>query len=134
GIHSSRLLVAYRSPPWDSLRNVDIGLDCFPHTSGTTLFDMLCMGIPYVTLAGRAGVGRIGSSILRGVGRSEWIAHSRDEYIERLVDLASDIPRLAYTRSVLRNQLKASMLMDEKGFARKVEDAYRAMFERWAEK
>lgn len=133
GISANRLLVAYRSPPWDSLRKVDIGLDCFPHNSGTTLFDTLCMGIPYVTLAGRPGVGRIGSSILRGAGHPEWIAHTREEYLGKLVALAQDLPALSKIRAGLRDEMRASPLMDELGFARKVEDAYRDMFRVWVE-
>ncbi|MFW7342517.1 methyltransferase regulatory domain-containing protein [Pollutimonas sp. H1-120] len=133
GIARDRLTLMYESPPWDSLRKMDIGLDCFPHNSGTTLFDTLCMGIPYVTLMGRPGVGGIGASILNGVGHPEWIAHSREEYIEKVLELASDVPRLAHTRLRLRDELKSSPLMDEQGFARKVEDAYRKMFQNWVE-
>jgi predicted O-linked N-acetylglucosamine transferase (SPINDLY family) len=114
------------------LRGIDIGLDCFPHNSGTTLFETLYMGLPYVTLAGRPSVGRLGSSILIGVGHPEWIAHSEDEYVKIAVALAADLPALATLRAGLREQMCASALMDEAGFARKVEAAYREMFARWA--
>ena len=115
------------------LRGIDIGLDCFPHNSGTTLFESLYMGVPFVTLAGRPSVGRLGSSILEGVGHPEWIAHNEDEYADLVVALASDLPRLAALRAGLRAEMQASALMDEPGFARKVEAAYREMFRRWAE-
>ncbi|HUH60930.1 MAG TPA: tetratricopeptide repeat protein [Candidimonas sp.] len=134
GVGNERLLLMYESPPWNSLRSVDIGLDCFPHNSGTTLFDTLCMGIPYVTLTGRPGVGGIGASILNGVGHPEWIARSEEEYVDKVLDLASDVPRLAHTRLRLRDELKKSPMMDEPKFARKVEDAYRNMFQRWVER
>ena len=94
GIGPERLEIGFHSPPWDVLRGIDIGLDCFPHNSGTTLFETLYMGLPFVTLAGRPSVGRLGSSILMGAGHPEWIAHSEDEYIELAVALASDLPRL----------------------------------------
>jgi predicted O-linked N-acetylglucosamine transferase (SPINDLY family) len=132
GIEPQRLQVGFHSPPWDVLRGIDIGLDCFPHNSGTTLFETLYMGIPYVTLAGRPSVGRLGSSILEGVGHPEWIAHSEDEYIDKAVALAGNLPRLAALRAGLRAQMQASPLMDEPGFARKVEAAYREMFRIWA--
>jgi predicted O-linked N-acetylglucosamine transferase (SPINDLY family) len=114
------------------MRRIDIGLDCFPHNSGTTLFESLYMGIPYVTLAGRPSVGRLGSSILQGVGHPEWIACSEDEYIDTAVTLASDLPKLAQLRAGLRAQMEASPLRDETGFARRVESAYREMFSIWA--
>jgi predicted O-linked N-acetylglucosamine transferase (SPINDLY family) len=134
GIGRERLDIGFRSPPWDVLRSMDIGLDCFPHNSGTTLFESLYMGVPFVTLAGRPSVGRLGSSILEGVGHPEWIARSEEEYIEQAVALASDLPKLAGIRANLRQEMQASPLMDEVGFARKVEDAYRDMFKRWADR
>jgi predicted O-linked N-acetylglucosamine transferase (SPINDLY family) len=115
------------------LRGIDIGLDCFPHNSGTTLFETLYMGIPYVTLAGRPSVGRLGSSILEGVGHPEWITRTEEEYIEKAVAVASDLPKLATLRLGLRGEMQSSALMDEAGFARKVEAAYRAMWTGWCE-
>jgi protein O-GlcNAc transferase len=132
GIEPDRLQIGFHSPPWDVLRGIDIALDCFPHNSGTTLFESLYMGVPYVTLAGRPSVGRLGSSILIGLGRPEWIATSEEEYADKCVSLASDVPALAALRAGLRSEMRASALMDETGFARKVESAYREMFERWA--
>ena len=133
GIDPARLLIGCHSPPWDVLRSLDIGLDCFPHNSGTTLFEMLYMGVPYVTLAGRPSVGRLGSAILQGVGRPEWVAESESAYVEQAVALARDLPRLASLRARLRADMQASPLMDEPGFARHVEDAYAQMFERWSQ-
>ena len=131
GIDPERLDIGFNSPPWDVLRGIDIGLDCFPHNSGTTLFETLYMGLPFVTLAGRPSVGRIGSAILHGVGHPEWIAHSEDDYVDKVLALANDLPALAQQRATLRAQMQASALMDEVGFARQVELAYGQMFDRW---
>jgi len=133
GIEPSQLDIGFHSPPWDTLRSLDIGLDCFPHNSGTTLFETLYMGVPFVTLAGRPSVGRLGSSILAGVGHPEWIANTEEEYVAKVVALAGDIPRLAEIRSGLRQQMQGSALMDEAGFTREVENAYRAMWEKWCD-
>ncbi len=131
GIGSERLEIGFGTPPWDILRSIDIGLDCFPHNSGTTLFETLYMGIPYVTLAGRPGVGLLGSSILHGVQHPEWIAQSEEDYIEKVLALAGDSHQLARIRAGLRQEMQSSALMDEAGFARKVEGAYRAMWQKW---
>lgn len=132
GIDPKRLDIGYHSPPWDIIRDIDIGLDCFPHNSGTTLFENLYMGVPFITYAHRPGVGRIGSSILSGINRYEWIAHSQEEYVEKLVTLASDIPGLVKIRTTLRKEMQNSPLMDEQGFTITVENAYLAMFKKWA--
>jgi len=131
GIARDRLLIGYHTPPWNTVRGIDIGLDCFPHNSGTTLFESLYMGVPYVTLADRPSVGCLGGSILHGIGHPEWIAATEDEYVEKAATLAADPAGLASLRAGLRQQMQASALMDEPGFARQVEAAFRAMFERW---
>ena len=133
GVAPGRLSIGCHSPPWDVMRGIDIGLDCFPHNSGTTLFEMLYLGIPFVTLAGRPSVGRIGSAILQGVGEPGWIATTAQDYVGKLAALAADLPALARTRQRLRSQMQASPLMDEAGFARQVEDAFVQMFERWSQ-
>lgn len=133
GIDASQLDIGFHSPPWDTLRSLDIGLDCFPHNSGTTLFETLYMGVPFVTLAGRPSVGRLGSSILVGAGRPEWIANTEEEYVDKVVALAQDIPRLAEIRSGLRQEMQNSALMDEVGFTHEVERAYRSMWEKWCD-
>lgn len=134
GIDRNRLAIGYHSPPWDVLRNIDIGLDCFPHNSGTTLFENLYMGIPFITLADKPGVGRLGSSILEGVGYPDWIAFDENEYIDKTIALASNLPELASIRAGLREKMQNGPLMDEQGFTKKVEDAYRSMFRQWHEK
>ena len=133
GIDEERLDIGYDSPPWDVLRNIDISLDCFPHNSGTTLFESLYMGIPFITLAGRPGVGRLGSSILNGIQHGEWIAHNENEYIQKAINLASDIDGLNYHRIHLRREMENSPLMDDIFFAETVENAYCSMFRKWAD-
>ncbi len=133
GTNPEQLDIGFTSPPWDLLRGIDIGLDCFPHNSGTTLIETLYMGAPFITLADRPSVGRLGGSILDGIGHPEWIAHTEDEYIEKAVALAVNIPKLTTLRAGLRQEMKQSPLMDEPGFARKVEAAYQEMFAKWCE-
>jgi len=134
GTARDRLEIGCSSPPWDVLRGIDIGLDCFPHNSGTTLFETLYMGVPFITLAGRPSVGRVGSSILHGAGHPEWIAESEADYVAKAVGLAGDVDHLAEVRSALRGQIERSPLRDEEGFAVRVEEAYRRMWKNWCEK
>ena len=49
-ISCERLDFYYKTPPWDSMRQIDIALDCFPHNSGTTLMEHLYMGNPFITI------------------------------------------------------------------------------------
>ena len=133
GVAPERIEPGCHSPPWNVLRQIDITLDCFPQNCGTTLFESLYMGIPFVTLADRISVGRMGSSILTGLGHPEWIARTEEDYVAKVTDLAADLKNLADLRQRLRSEMHASMLMDEAGFARQVEQAYRQMFALWAD-
>lgn len=133
GIERQRLEIGCTSPAWDVLRAMDIGLDCFPHNSGVTLVETLYMGVPYVTLADRPSVGRIGASVLQSIGHPEWIADNEEAYIRKVVELASDLPALQATRDTLRAEMHASPLMNEPAFARKFEAALRGMFTNWCE-
>ena len=90
------------------------------------------MGIPFITLAERPGLGRCGSTILESVGHPEWIAQSEEEYIKKAVKLASDLTALAHLRAGLREKMKASPLMDEIGFTRRIETAFQEMFVKWS--
>lgn len=131
GIEAQRLSVDHHSPPWDTLRGIDITLDCFPHNSGTTLFESLYMGVPFVTLAGRPGVGRLGNAILQGAGLPQWVADSEAAYVALAVQRATDLGALGALRADLRTRMANSALMDEAAFARSVEAAYRSMWQRY---
>jgi len=128
-----RLEIGYHSPPWDVLRRIDIGLDCFPHNSGTTLIESLFMGVPFITLAERPSVGRIGSMMLVGANHSEWIAKDENDYVDKAVALATDMTRLVGIRTRLRSELQEGPWRDEIGFTHRIEDAYRGMWRRWCE-
>ena len=131
GIPSDRLIFSDKSPPWDTMREMDIALDCFPHNSGTTLIEHLYMGNPFITYSNRPSVGKIGASILTTLGHREWIATSEQEYIDKAVALASDTEKLAEIRNTLRTKLKTSPIMDQKGFVRELENTYQAMWNNW---
>jgi predicted O-linked N-acetylglucosamine transferase (SPINDLY family) len=101
---------------------MDIALDTFPCAGGTTTLDALWMGVPVVSIAGERPFSRGGASILGNLGFPEWLAGNPLDYVERAVDLASDLGRLQAIRSRLRERMAASALMDAPAFARSMED------------
>jgi predicted O-linked N-acetylglucosamine transferase (SPINDLY family) len=107
---------------------IDLALDPFPYNGTTTTFESLWMGIPMVTLVGQVHAARVGYSILAGIGASELVAQTLEEYVEKAVALARDRERIGLYRARLRNMLRESPLMNGKSFAASVEKAY---FEMW---
>ena len=107
---------------------VDLALDPFPYNGTTTTFESLWMGVPMVTLIGQVHAGRVGHSILSGIGLDELSCPDVTRYAEAAVALARDVPRIGAYRSTLRDRLSRSPLMDAKSFAQSVESAY---FDMW---
>jgi predicted O-linked N-acetylglucosamine transferase (SPINDLY family) len=110
---------------------IDIALDPFPSNGGTTSMDTLWMGVPLITKAGDQFFARLGTTILGHAGLPELIAQTPDEYVDLAVNLATDRSRLRNLRHRLRERVAATPLMDDKAFARNMEDAYRSMWRMW---
>ncbi|HEY3850376.1 MAG TPA: hypothetical protein VGL87_05370, partial [Steroidobacteraceae bacterium] len=110
---------------------VDVALDPFPFTGSTTTFEALWMGVPVVTLAGRAMAGRWSASILHALRLDELVAGSRDEYVRLARELATDPERLGALRAGLRARVSGSPMCNGKARARQVERIYRALWRRW---
>lgn len=110
---------------------VDIALDVFPYNGAATTCEALWMGVPVITLAGPTHISRVGASILSHAGLDELVANSAQEYAQKALQLARDADRLRTLRAGMRERLRSSALLDARGFARSLENAYRAMLDRW---
>ena len=110
---------------------IDVMLDSHPFSGHTVGCHALWMGVPVVTLAGKAHCSRLLSSVLMNLGCPEWIAQTHEEYLGIATALAADRVRLAGIRAGLRAQMEASPLMNAPRFARNVEAACRAMWRTW---
>jgi predicted O-linked N-acetylglucosamine transferase (SPINDLY family)/SAM-dependent methyltransferase len=107
---------------------VDMILDTFPFSGGTTTCEALWMGVPTLTLLSDTLIGRQGASMLTCAGLSDWVAETADEYVEKAVTFANDLPALAATRLGLRAQVLQSPLMDAALFA---QDFEKLLFSLW---
>ncbi|MGH8352638.1 MAG: tetratricopeptide repeat protein [Pseudomonas sp.] len=131
GIAAERVILRFSTPAHEAMREIDIILDCFPHNSGTTLYEALWQGLPFVSLKHRPTMGRMGATILHGLGRPEWAVDTPEEYLDVACALASDRPALRALHRGLRAEMQASRLCDGAAFALSMERAYRQMWERY---
>jgi predicted O-linked N-acetylglucosamine transferase (SPINDLY family) len=136
GIGGDRIEFSPFAPGWGRhmllYNRLDIALDTVPFNSGTTAFDALWMGMPLVTLEGDWGGGRMGSGVLNGLGRPEWIARSEEEYVAIVVGLARDVEGRRLMRKTQRALMAGGPLCDRSGVARDLGEAFEAMFDEWA--
>jgi len=95
---------------------IDISLDTFPLTGGTTTCEATWMGVPVVSLVGESFHQRISYSVLMQCGLEELCAFTPEDYVAKGVALAGDVPRLRTMRHGLRDVLMASPLCDEPRF------------------
>ena len=138
GVDSGRVeLIAWTESYEEHLElysKVDIALDTFPHGGHTTTCEGLWMGVPAVTVAGRAYAGRVTVSLLSIIGLSDLVASDADAYVEIATALARDGDRLARLRRSLRAAMAASPLCDPRRIASEMEDAYRMMWRRYVQR
>jgi predicted O-linked N-acetylglucosamine transferase (SPINDLY family) len=110
---------------------VDMILDTFPFTGGTTTCEALWMGVPTLTLTGNTLLARQGVSLLSAVGLHDWIAADEQMYVDKAISYAQQLPALAQLRTQLRSMLQRSPLVDAPRFARHFSYALQSM---WREK
>lgn len=107
---------------------VDIVLDTFPFTGGTTTCEALWMGVPTLTLQGRSMIERQGVAMMHAVDLPDWVAENHDEFVSKAVAFASDAPSLAVLRSSLRPRLPQTALFNGKLFAQHFEEALQSVW------
>lgn len=102
---------------------VDIALDTFPYNGTTTTCEALWMGVPVLSLEGKHHAGRVGVSLLGAAGLADWVASTRESFVDAAKSRAADVAGLGHLRSVLRNRIAGSSLCDATGFVRRLETA-----------
>jgi len=96
---------------------LDITLDPFPLTGGTTTCEALWMGVPVINLRGKALYERLSYSILNNVGLPHHSADNLDDYVALAVDLAKDHAQRLELRHTLRERMRNSPLGQNEQFA-----------------
>lgn len=114
--------------PRDSARqyltyhDIDIVLDAFPLTGGTTTCDALWMGVPVVTLTGAGFHSRMSATFLHAV-ELDWLAcPNADAYVDAAAQLAADATLLDALRQSIRPRFEAATVDYAASFARWLED------------
>ena len=133
GIPASQLdLVALRNDnQYLTYHRIDIALDPFPLTGGTTTFDVLWMGLPVVSMVGASFKSRMGVGMLSYLGRTEWLAHTPEDYVRIAQGLAGDVQALNAQRLNGRTELEQSPLMREDIYSHFFGEGLRAMWIQW---
>ena len=106
----------------DCYNDIDISLDTFPLSGGTTTCEATWMGVPVVTLVGESFHQRISYGYLMHCGLEELCAFTPEDYVDRAVRLAGDRDRLLAWRHGLREVMRRSPLCDVERFLFEFQD------------
>ena len=120
GVSPSRLILFGASSHQAMLEeygDIDIALDTFPFSGGTTTCEALWMGVPVVTLRGDRPVARQSAAMLRAIGLAELAADTPEQLADLCAGLAADRQRLSTLRQQMRSRMQASALFDAEQFA-----------------
>lgn len=136
GMDRQRLILYPRMGLQDYLclhHRVDLLLDTYPYSGGTTTHYGLWMGVPTLTLAGPTLPSRQGASHLCAMGLDAFVATDQETYVSRAVAWANQLDELARVRAGLRSRLMDSEPRDSAGasLAQALANAWRTIWRRW---
>jgi protein O-GlcNAc transferase len=122
GVSSERLyFLDNRAQAIDHLscyNQLDMTLDTFPVTGGTTTCDAAWMGVPVVTLVGDGIHQRVSYAILDRLGLNELCTKTVDEFVERSIALANSPDDLRFLRRNMRDSVRSSIFYDGPRYAK----------------
>ena len=112
---------------------IDIALDPLPFGGGTVSYEALWMGVPIVTLAGEAFMGRLTGSLLQRLGLDSCVTSSATDYVAAALQLVSDVDALAGIRQGLRARA-IETIFDAKTHVAELEGAFKAAWQKYCDK
>ncbi|MCB5188953.1 tetratricopeptide repeat protein [Methylobacillus caricis] len=107
---------------------VDIALDSFPISGGTTTLHTLWMGLPIVAMNATEAVSASTSTTLKGLRLEQWIADNEEDYIAKVLHLLDHPELLTEHRNQARHIMQQSALMSYANRCRNLETSYRHMW------
>jgi protein O-GlcNAc transferase len=131
GISAERLLLEGGAEHFEFLRTydrVDVVLDTFPYSGGTTTAEALWQGVPTLTFNGDRWASRTSRSLLLAAGLGEFVADHQAGFESAAIALATrpDTPvRLSALRAGMRDRLRNSAACDVETLRLSLEALYR---------
>jgi predicted O-linked N-acetylglucosamine transferase (SPINDLY family) len=111
---------------------IDLALDSFPYSGGTTTMEALWQGVPVLSQPGEGWSARTTMSILKDAELPEFCCRDVTHYVDTAVALAQDHSALARerdARSIRRKRLTTSTVCDGAALARHMETLYDSLFD-----
>lgn len=134
GIDFARIVLEPKRPLREFLElfgGIDIALDPFPYSGGTTTMLTAWMGVPQVSLRAEENVGGTGAWTMSQLGCADLTANTPDEYVAAVGALLSDPQRMVDIRSTLRARMLLTLAVGQAAGANELCAALRAAWRRY---
>jgi predicted O-linked N-acetylglucosamine transferase (SPINDLY family) len=134
GVDSHRIVFApYMSieKHLNRIQYADLFLDTLPYNAHTTSSDALRMGLPVLTLQGKAFASRVAASLLMAVDLPELIVDSQQDYESLAIELSTNPEKYKIIKEKLSNNLSNAPLFNTPMYVENLESAYKTIFERY---
>ena len=134
GVKSDRIIFAKHMPISEHLARhkiADLFVDTFPYTAHTTCSDALWSGLPVITRTGQSFASRVAGSLLNAVNLKELITKTEKEYEDLILELAKNPKKLKEIKNKLKKNRLKEPLFNSKLYTKKIESAYKKIYERY---
>ncbi len=111
----------------------DLFLDTLYYNAHSTATDALWAGVPIITCPGATFAARVTASLLTAIGLPELITRNLEEYEELAIDLATSDGKMQQLKQKLAKNRHTYPLFDTPSLTRNLEQAYRSMWEIYAD-
>jgi len=119
-VNENQLIFETSSPREDLLNcynNIDLVLDTFPYSGGTTNFEASYMGAPILTKLGKSFLSNCGVSINKNLNMENFIANTEEDYVNLALFYSENVNKIIDLRKQHQNHALKSPLFDTKKFA-----------------
>ena len=106
---------------------IDIALDTFPYSGGTTSLESYWMGVPVLTKKGDYFISKSTESINKNIGLNDWIANDESDYINKAVNLSNNLNILQSVKTYLLENRETFAIFDSKDFAKQMFNAFKKL-------
>lgn len=107
--------------------SIDISLDTFPYSGGTTSLESYWMGVPVLTKKGDYFISKSTESINNNIKLNDWIANDDDDYINKAVNFSANSNLLKSVKNYLLENREKFTIFDSKDFAKNMVEVFKKL-------
>jgi predicted O-linked N-acetylglucosamine transferase (SPINDLY family) len=118
----------------ESYNKIDITLDPFPYSGGTSSFESIWMAVPVLTKKGSKFISCTTESINRNIEMSDWVAHDENEYVIKAMEFSKNLKQLSKIKKKLLLMAPESPLFNASLFAEQFKNLIWQIWEKFNNK